>query len=49
LTIRKDDKGKLILDILPGDPIAPLDGKLFIRKEIDEGRRNIREALKEIL
>jgi hypothetical protein len=33
LTLRKDENGKLIMDVLPGDPIATLDGKPFVRKK----------------
>ena len=33
LTLRKDENGKLIMDVLPGDPIATLDGKPFVPKK----------------
>ena len=33
LTLRKDKNGKLIMDVLPGDPIATLDGKPFVPKK----------------
>src|SRR5271170_5609720 len=32
LSLRKDE-GKLVIDVLPGDPIAHLDGKPFVRKK----------------
>jgi hypothetical protein len=35
ITLRKDEDGKLIMDILPGDPIAYLNGKPFVRKKKD--------------
>ena len=38
LSLRKDEEGRLIIDVLPGDPIAHLDGKPFVRKEkVEEG------------
>ena len=35
ITLRKDEDGDLIMEILPGDPIAYLNGKLFVRKKED--------------
>jgi hypothetical protein len=32
LSLRKDEEGRYLIDVLPGDPIAHLDGKPFIRK-----------------
>lgn len=34
LSLRRDDGGRLVIDILPGDPIAHLDGKPFVRRKI---------------
>jgi hypothetical protein len=33
LSLRKDEEGRLVIDVLPGDPIAHLDGKPFARKK----------------
>ena len=33
LSMRKDPEGRLVIDVLPGDPIAHLDGKPFVRKK----------------
>ena len=32
LTLRKDEEGRIIVDVVPGDPICTLDGKPFVRK-----------------
>ena len=37
LSIRKDKDGKVVMDVLPGDPIATLDGRPFVpKKNVDE-------------
>lgn len=33
--MRKDEDGKLIMEILPGDPTAYLNGKPFMQKKKD--------------
>ena len=33
LSLRRDDEGRLVIDVLPGDPIAHLDGKPFMPKK----------------
>ena len=37
LTLRKDEEGTVILEILPGDPIATLDGKPWRRPKVENG------------
>src|SRR5271169_1710254 len=45
LSLRKDDKGRLVIDVLPGDPIAHLDGKPFVRKKVETSEENCVEGL----
>jgi hypothetical protein len=33
--LRKDEDGKLIMGVIPGDPIAYLNGKPFVQKKMD--------------
>ena len=37
LTLRKDEDGQIILEIIPGDPIATLDGKPFRKPKAEKG------------
>jgi hypothetical protein len=32
LMLRKDESGRIVMEIVPGDPIATLDGKPFVRR-----------------
>ena len=34
LSMRKDGEGRLVIDVLPGDPIAHLNGKPFVRSKM---------------
>jgi hypothetical protein len=49
LSLRKDEEGKLIIDVLPGDPIAHLDGKPFVRRKITSEDNVIEGEILDIL
>jgi hypothetical protein len=44
LSLRKDEVGRLFIDVLPGDPIAQLDGKPFVRKKINTSEESDMEG-----
>ena len=45
LSLRKDGEERLVIDVLPGDPIAHLDGKPFVRKKVKTSEENCVEGL----